>query len=164
MGRPDQSPQASLAILVLSGDMEKGLAACNLALAAAATGSRVTLFFSFWGLDFLKIPGGKPTGSFLQRLLGGLNRDDAGRQRMGRLHLMGAGRWAMGRLMRRRGVPTVVQGLRSAHAMGARLVACSTTLDLMGLSRESLIPEVDDIAGAATFLEEARGAVVVTLS
>jgi peroxiredoxin family protein len=48
--------------------------------------------------------------------------------------------------------------------MGARLVACSTTLDLMGLSRESLIPEVDDIAGAATFLEEARGAVVVTLS
>jgi peroxiredoxin family protein len=48
--------------------------------------------------------------------------------------------------------------------MGARVVACSATLGLMGYARESLISEVDEIAGAAAFLEAAAGGQVITLS
>lgn len=159
-----QRPPAPLTLLVLSGDMEKGLAACNLALAALAADRPVTLFFSFWGLNLIRRPGAVPSGSLLQSAMGALNRDHGGRQRMGRFNLLGAGRWAMSRLMHKRGVPTFLESLALAHQMGARLVACSATLDLMGFTRESLLPEVDDVAGAAAFLSGAEGATVITLA
>jgi peroxiredoxin family protein len=151
-------------LLILSGDLEKGMAVCNLALAALAGQRRVTLFFSFWGLNFLKKPGANGTGPLLSRLLGFLNHDHAGSQRLGRFHGMGAGRWAMLRLMGRYNILPVNQGLAMAHQMGARVVACSNTLQLMGLQRDDLIPEVDEIAGALTFLGAADEGTVVTLS
>ena len=161
MGSQDDS---KLALLVLSGDMEKGLAACNLALAALASGRSVTIFFSFWGLNFLRKPGVAARGPILGRLLGRVNSDHAESQRLGRFHMAGAGRWALLRLMGRYNVLPVREGLATAHRMGARIVACSTTVELMGLDREALIAEVDDIAGAMAFLEAAGGATVVTLS
>ena len=153
-----------LTLLVLSGDMEKGLAACNLALAALAGGRRVTFFFSFWGLNFVKRPGARARGHLLARCLGLVNRDNAERQKLGRFHLLGAGRWALLRLMGRYNLLPVRQCLSSAHQMGARLLACSNTLQLMGLDRDDLIPEVDDVAGAMTFLDAAGEGIVITLA
>jgi peroxiredoxin family protein len=70
----------------------------------------------------------------------------------------------MSRLMRTRGLPSLHEGLKTAHGMGARVVACSQSLELLGLARESLIAEVDDVAGAAAFLESASSGTVITLS
>jgi len=151
-------------ILVLGGEMEKGLAAMNLALAAAAGGSEVTLFFSFWGLNFLKRPGAGARGGVLQRAMGWMNRDSASRQGLGRFNMGGAGRWAMRRLMRAKGMPEFRESLAMAKGMGVRVLACSTSLEVMGLSRESLVGEVDGVAGAAAFLEAAADATVVTLA
>lgn len=153
-----------LTILVLSGDMEKGLAACNLALAALSCERPTTLFFSFWGLNFLKRPGAKPRRPAMGRILGFLNRDHAGRQRLGRFNLFGAGRRALLNLMGRHKMQDVQEGLAQARQMGARIVACSNTLQLMGLDREDLVSEVDEVAGAICFLDAADGATVVTLS
>ena len=163
LGR-EGSAAPRLTLLVLSGDMEKGMAACNLALAALASGTRVEIFFSFWGLNLLRKPGTGAEGGVLQRLLGLLNRDHAGHQRLGRFNLLGAGRWAMIRLMKSRGLPTFPEGLSMAHQMGARIVACSSTLELMGFCRDSLVSEVDEVAGASAFLESARQGQVITLS
>lgn len=160
MSGPGAKP---LCVLVLGGEMEKGLAAMNLALAAAATGAPVTLFFSFWGLNFVR-RAGAGGGGFLQRAMGWMNRDSADRQRMGRFHLMGFGRWAMRRLMRAKGMPEFRESLAMAKGMGVRVVACSTSLEVMGLRREDLVDEVDEVAGAAAFLEAAGGASVVTLT
>lgn len=160
-----KAPQGErLTVLILSGDMEKGMAACNLALTALAGGRQATLFFSFWGLNFLKRSGGRGRGTFLAWAFSALNHDHAGRQRLGRFNMGGAGRWAMTRLMARHRLAPAREGLALAHQMGARLIACSATLELMGLGREDLIPEVDDIAGAAAFLEAAGEGIVVTLS
>ena len=159
----DNRPEP-LVLLVLSGDMEKGLAACNLALAALASGREVTLFFSFWGLNFLKSPGARAKGPLLSRLFGLVNGDHASRQRLGRFQLFGAGRWALLRLLGRYDLLPVREGLATAHRMGARLLACSNTLQLVGLQREDLIPEVDDLAGALGFLDVADEGTVVTLS
>ncbi len=158
--------QGELVLLVLSGDMEKGLAACNLALAALAAERPVTLFFSFWGLNFLKRKERKHCvgGPLLSRLLGWINRDHAASQRLGRFHLGGAGRWALLRLMRRHRIPPFRESLEMAHRMGARVIACSTTLGLMGLSRDDLISEVDEVAGAMAFLDRARGGQAICIS
>ena len=152
-----------LTLLVLSGDMEKGLAACNLALAALAGGRKVTLFFSFWGLNFVRRPKARARGPLLARCLSLINRDDASGQRMGRFHLFGAGRWALLRLMGRYDLLPVREGLSTAHQMGARLMACSNTLQLLGLERGDLIPEVDDVAGALAFLDATDEGTVITL-
>ncbi len=150
----ERQPDKNLSILVLSGDMEKGLAACNLALAGAASGGRVTLFFSFWGLNLLKRPGSTASGPLLTKLFALINGDNAEVQRLGRFNMWGLGRRLLGRLMRRQGMASFRQSLSSAHGLGVRVVACSTTLELMGLERSSLIDEVDEIAGAMTFLDE----------
>lgn len=160
---PEETPK-SLTLLVLSGDMEKGLAACNLALAARASGRPVTLFFSFWGLNFLKRPGARAGGAFLARCFSRINSDDAARQRLGRFHMLGAGRWALLRLMGRYDLLPVREGLQAAHQMGARIMACSNTLQLLGLQRDDLIHEVDDVSGALGFLDAADEGTVVTLS
>ncbi len=152
-----------LVLLVLSGDREKALAAANLALAGRASGRPVFLFFTFWGLNLVKRKGFRSRGPFLARLLAFLNRDHAGRQRLGRFHLGGLGGWALGRLASRKGILPFAESLRLAHDLGARVVACSTTLELMGLSPEDLVAEVDEVAGAAAFLEAARGGQIVTL-
>jgi len=157
-------PPRPLTLLVLSGDMEKGLAACNLALSALAGGRRVTFFFSFWGLNFIRRPGARAKGHLLAGCLGLMNRDNAERQKLGRFHLFGAGRWALLRLMGRYDLLPMREGLSTAHQMGARLLACSNTLQLMGLEKGDLIPEVDDVAGAMTFLDTAGEGIVVTLS
>ena len=165
MAEPDDRNSLSpLTLLVLSGDLEKGLAACNLALAALAGGRPVTIFFSFWGLNLVRRPRAKGRGNLLHRLMGIVNRDHAGRQRLGRFNLLGAGRWALGRLMKRHGALPFQESLALAHQMGARLVACSATFELMGYTRESLLPEVDEVAGAASFLEAAAEGQVITLS
>ncbi len=156
--------QGELVLLVLSGDMEKGLAACNLAIAALAADRPVSLFFSFWGLNFLKERKRRAGGPLLSRLFGWINRDHAASQRLGRFHLAGAGRWALLRLMRRHRVPSFRESLEMAHQMGARVIACSTTLGLMGLSRDDLVPEVDEIAGAMAFLDRARGGQALCIS
>ncbi|MGA9751597.1 MAG: DsrE/DsrF/DrsH-like family protein [Acidobacteriota bacterium] len=156
--------QGELVLLVLSGDMEKGLAACNLAIAALAADRPVTLFFSFWGLNFLKERKGRADGTPLSRLFGWINRDHAASQRLGRFHLGGAGRWALLRLMRRHRIPPFRESLEMAHQMGARVIACSATLSLMGLGRDDLIPEVDEIAGAMAFLDRARGGQAICIS
>ncbi|MGC8762714.1 MAG: DsrE/DsrF/DrsH-like family protein [Acidobacteriota bacterium] len=152
-----------LVLLILSGDREKALAAANLALAARVSGRPVFLFFTFWGLNLVKRKGARSRGPLLARLLAFLNRDHAGRQRLGRFHLGGLGGRALGRIAARKGVPSFAESLRAAHRLGARVVACSTTLELMGLSPENLVSEVDEVAGAAAFLEAARGGQIVSL-
>lgn len=158
-----EAPPEALVLLVLSGDREKALAAANLALAARASGRPVFLFFTFWGLNLVKRKGVRLRGPLLARLLGLLNRDHAGRQRLGRFHLGGLGGWALGRMAAEKGIPSFDQSLRLAHGLGARVVACSTTLELMGLSEADLVEEVDEVAGAAALLDAARGGQIVSL-
>jgi peroxiredoxin family protein len=68
------------------------------------------------------------------------------------------------RLMGRHHILPVHQGLALAYHRGARIVACSNTVQLLGLGREDLIGEVNEIAGALTFQDAADEGTVVTLS
>ena len=118
------------------------------------SGGRVTLFFSFWGLNLLKRRKATIRGPLLTRVLGRLNRDNVDHQRLGRFNMWGLGRRALLRVMRRKGMASFHESLTAAHGLGVRIIACSTTIELMGLDREALIAEVDEIAGAMTFLGE----------
>jgi peroxiredoxin family protein len=58
-------------------------------------------------------------------------------------------------------VPTIPEMIKMAKDLGVKLHACSTTLDVMGITKEKLIPEVDDIVGAATMLSLGEGGQII---
>jgi peroxiredoxin family protein len=43
-----------------------------------------------------------------------------------------------------------------AKESGVKFIACTTTMGMMGISKEAFIPEVDSFAGVATYLAEAK--------
>jgi len=145
-----------MTIVVFSGELDRALAAFNIANTAASMGMEVTMFFTFWGLNVIRREKGPGGGKvFLQRALGLLNRGGSRRLPLSRLDMLGGGRKAMKALMRRFRMPSLEEMIPMARDLGVRFIACTTSMALMGLSEDDFIPEVDGFAGAATYVEEA---------
>jgi len=120
-----------------------------LATTGAAMGMEVHLYFTFWGMnmiskktiDSLKIsPVGNPALP-MPNILGML----PGMTSMTTSMMQGK--------MKKIKMPSIREMIKTAKDSGVKFHACSPTMDMMGLKREDLIPEVDDIIGAATYLE-----------
>jgi peroxiredoxin family protein len=146
----------SATIVVFSGELDRALAAFNIATTAASMGMEVTMFFTFWGLNVVRRErGAGARKTSLQRMLGLLNRGGSRRLRLSRLHMLGGGRAAMKRLMRQFRMPSLEEMMAMARELGVHFIACTTSMALMGLSEEDFIPEVESFAGAATYVERA---------
>lgn len=142
-----------MTIILFSGELDKALAAFTLATAAAAGNMDVTIFFTFWGLNLLKKPGlgMKKSALLMQKMLGFVNRGLP----LSRLNMLGLGPWMMKKLIKKTGAPSLEDLMKLARQLGVKYIACSTSCGIMGISREGLVDEVDEIAGAATYLEAA---------
>jgi peroxiredoxin family protein len=148
-----------LTLIIFSGDMDKALAALNLAVGASSTGMEVSMFFTFWGLNLIKKDkGGIKSRGVMRRMLNFMNRGGASRLPLSRFHMFGLGKWMMGKLMKNSQFPSVNELLALAHESGVKFIACTTSMAMMGLSRDAFIPEVDSFAGVPTYLAEARDA------
>lgn len=141
-------------IIVFSGDMDKVFAAFILATGAAAAGMDTTLFFTFWGLKALQK--GNLTGKGLMgRMLGMMNRGGIGRLGPSKFNFGGAGRWMFKKMMGAKRVPTLEELRATALDLGVHLLACSMSMDVMEISRQDLIDEVEGVVGVAKFIQEA---------
>ncbi len=144
-------------IVVFSGELDKALAAFFIATTAAAMGMDVTMFFTFWGLNVIKVnQGGIRSKGLRRRLLNILNRGGSRRLPLSRMHMFGLGTWMMRQLMEEEKMLSLEEMILQAKSLGVKFVACTTTIALMGLGDEAFIPQVDSLAGAATFIGEAR--------
>lgn len=143
----------NLSMVVFSGDMDKLLAAFIIATGAAASGMGVTMFFTFWGLQAIRRPV-RNGRSLFGRMLGVFLKDING---IGpsKLNMGGMGRWMFKKMMAARGVATLPELRQMAIDLGVHLQACQMSLEVMEIAREDLIPEVADVVGVATFLEQA---------
>ena len=136
-------------IICFSGDMDKVFAAFTLASVAAAAGMNTTMFFTFWGLK--AIQKGNFTGAGLMgRMLGVLNR--GGLQRLGpsKFNMGGMGRWMFKKMMAAKSVTPLTELRQACIDLGVHFLACKMSMDVMEIKREDLIPEVEDVVGAAT--------------
>jgi len=121
-----------MAIIVHSGSLDKLYPVFMLASTGGAMDVETHLFFTFWGLMALK--------------KGGL-------EAAGLPGLMTIGTGMMKGKIKDAKVPTLTELLNMCRQMGnVKIYACSTTMEIMGVAKEDLIPEVDDIVGAASFL------------
>jgi peroxiredoxin family protein len=126
-----------------------------IARGAAAMGSEVTLFFTFWGLNLLRKPQNVPVKKdFLARMFGWMMPRGAGRAKLSKLHMGGMGTAMMMHVMQTKHVPSLPEMIAEAQQFGVRFVACTMSMDVMGIAKEELIEGID-FGGVATYLGEA---------
>jgi peroxiredoxin family protein len=152
-----EKDKENITIVVFSGELDKALASFNIATTAAAMGIDVTMFFTFWGLNVIKKNEGLLGGrGVMRKLLNWMNRGGSKRLRISKFNMGGLGTRMIKRLMREDRMPSIEELIALADRLGVKLVACTTSMGMMGLGEDSFIPEVDSFAGAATYLGEAR--------
>ncbi|HEX3019343.1 MAG TPA: DsrE/DsrF/DrsH-like family protein [Chitinispirillaceae bacterium] len=142
-------------IVVFSNDFDKMMAAFIIANGAAATGSEVTMFFTFWGLNLLrkdeKIPVKK---NLVEKMFAMMMPRGASRVKLSKMHMAGMGTYMIKQVMKQKNVYSLSQLVEEAKNNRIKFVACSMSMDIMGIKEEELIDGVE-IGGVATYLERA---------
>ncbi len=148
-------------IVLLSGEMDKVMAAFIIATGAAAMGMQVTMFFTFWGLNVIRKEGATSAAKdFLRKAFGWLNKGGAKNLPLSRFHFGGLGSIMMKKVMKDNRMPSVPELLETAQDLGVKMIACTTTLGLLGISKDTLIEGIDELAGVSTYLVEAKDGAV----
>jgi len=140
-------------IVVLSGDMDKVMAAFIIATTTAAMGMETSMFFTFWGLQAIKKR--KRTGRGLFGRMLGLMFGDIDSIGPSRMDFGGVGRWMFKKMMKDKGVASLPELRQTAIDLGVRLWACQMSMDVMEIARDDLIDEVADVVGAASYAAQA---------
>ncbi|MBN2167789.1 MAG: DsrE/DsrF/DrsH-like family protein [Actinobacteria bacterium] len=143
----------NVTIVVFSGELDKALAAFNIANTAASMGMKVSMFFTFWGLSVIqKDKSGRGNKDPLQFMMSKMNSSGAGKLKLSKMNMMGMGKKSMKSLMRKYKMPSLDEMIALAKEQGVEFVACTTSIALMGLEKSDFIDGVDRFAGASTYL------------
>ena len=151
----NESGQKSLAMVVMSGDMDKLFGAFIIANGAAAMGMEVTMFFTFWGLRALKknVRTGK---TFFGKMLGAMYGGDIMKANPSKFSFGGMGRWMFGKMMGGHNVMKLSEMRDLAIQLGVKMYGCQMSMDVMEIPQESFIEGVQDPVGVGFFLNKAE--------
>jgi len=145
-------PEDRVTIIAFSRDFDKVLTSFLLATAAAAMGSEVSMFFAFWGLTVLKKGTRLRKKPVTEKLLATMLPAGAGGTSS--LNMLGVGPAFFRFLMKKKKVASLETLIEQARELGVRFVACSMSMDVMGIGRDELLADVE-IGGAVTCLGDA---------
>jgi NADPH-dependent 2,4-dienoyl-CoA reductase/sulfur reductase-like enzyme/peroxiredoxin family protein/TusA-related sulfurtransferase/rhodanese-related sulfurtransferase len=143
-------------IVVFSGELDKAMAAFVIANGALAMGGKATLFFTFWGLNVLRknpspIVNNK---TFMDKMFGWMLPKGPNKLPLSTMHMGGMGTAMMKGRMASKDLPNLPDLMKTAIEGGTRLVACTMSMDAMGIRKEELIDGVE-LGGVAEFLNSA---------
>jgi NADPH-dependent 2,4-dienoyl-CoA reductase/sulfur reductase-like enzyme/peroxiredoxin family protein/TusA-related sulfurtransferase/rhodanese-related sulfurtransferase len=143
-------------IIVFSNDLDKVLASFIIANGAAAMGRPVTMFFTFWGLSVLRKPEKVSVKkSFVETMFGLMMPRGVHKLKLSNLNMLGMGSSMMKSVMRKKNVDSLTELMEKAKRAGVKLVACTMSMDVMGIRAEELIDGVE-LAGVGTYLGDAE--------
>jgi peroxiredoxin family protein len=149
---------SSKTIIMFSGDLDKAMASLIIANGAAAMGDDVTIFFTFWGLNVLrKAQKIKVKKQLMEKMFGAMMPRGAEKLGLSKMNFAGAGAVMMKSIMKKKNVNTLPQLLENAQAIGVKMIACTMSMDVMGIRQEEMIDGIE-FAGVATYLGEADSA------
>ncbi|OMF34604.1 hypothetical protein BK133_12485 [Paenibacillus sp. FSL H8-0548] len=147
-------------IVLFSGEMDKAIAAFIIANGAAAYDHEVTIFFTFWGLNALRKDELVPTKKgFLEKMFGKMMPRGVNKMGLSKMNFGGVGPKMIKHVMKKHNVLTLPQLIELAQEQGVKLVACTMTMDLLGLQQEELLDGID-YAGVGAYLGDATDAKV----
>ena len=142
--------------IVFDNDLDKTIAAFIIANGAASMGRKVTMFFTFWGLNILRKPEKvKTKKTFIESMFGMMMPRGTKKLKLSQMNMCGAGSKMIRGIMKQKGVASVEELMQSAIDHGVRLVACQMSMDIMGIKKEELIDGVE-LGGVSTFLGSAE--------
>ncbi len=149
-GRPTEKT-----IVIFSNDFDRAMSAFIIANGAVAMGHKVNLFFTFWGLNILrKKRKVRVRKGFMDRMFGRMMPRGSSKLKLSKMNMGGMGTRMMKSVMRKKNVFSLEELIESARDQGVRLIACTMTMDIMGLRKEELIDGIEE-GGVAAFLEDA---------
>jgi peroxiredoxin family protein len=141
--------------VVVSGDLDKVLAAFVIANGAASMGNGVTMFFTFWGINALRKNAAQAGGkTIIDWMFGWMMPKGPTRLTLSKMHMLGMGTALMRHVMNRKNVDSLPLLMAQARQSGVKLIACTMSMDVMGIKAEELVDGVD-LGGVAAFLGEA---------
>lgn len=142
-------------LIVFSNDLDRALASFVIANGALATGKKVTMFFTFWGLSVIrKHQKVRVRKDFMGRMFDLMLPSHSDRLGLSRMNFGGIGALLMKRRMKAFQVDRLEEMMESAMKAGVRITACQMSMDLMGIDREELIDGIEH-GGVASYLESA---------
>ncbi|MDK2808245.1 MAG: hypothetical protein PWP24_980 [Clostridiales bacterium] len=143
-------------MIVFSGDFDKVLASFIIANGAASMGRPVTMFFTFWGLNALrKSDGPSVKKPFMDRMFGAMMPKGTKKLTLSKMNMGGMGTAMMKKVMQDKNVDSLEALMKQAMKNGVKLVACTMSMDVMGITREEIIDGVE-FAGVASYLGDAE--------
>lgn len=148
-----EAAKGKMCIILSKGSLDMVYPAFMIGTTAAAMGDEVHMFFTFWGLNVLD-----------RRKVASLKVSPVGNPGMPMPNIIGmlpgmtamATRMMKGKIQETK-TPSIPEMVQMAKELGVKVHACSTSMEFLGIGKDDLIPEVDDIIGASTFLQLSEG-------
>jgi peroxiredoxin family protein len=146
-----------VAIVISKGSLEGIYPGLIMANGARMDGIEADVFFTFFGLDAIRkdrlakikvATVGNP-GLHMPTWLGALPGVSWAATKM------------MERQMEKIDIPPIPEFIELIADSGARLYACKATVDMFGLTKESFVPQVEDIISVGEFYEKAGGGEII---
>lgn len=143
-------------MVVFSGDLDKAIASFIIANGAASMGKKVTMFFTFWGLNILRKPDKvKVQKGFMDKMFGFMMPRGSKRLKLSNMNMLGMGAKMIRKVMKDKNVTSLEDLIKAGIDSGIEIVACQMSMDVMGLKKEELIDGVK-IGGVGYYLGEAE--------
>ena len=155
----ERTPLDKAAIIVFSGDLDHLLAALVLATGAAASGLETTMFFTFWGLSALKKESAatREGKSLKEKMFAMMTPGSTQSLGTSQLNFFGMGASMMRQMMKEKDVSSVEEMMAMACELGVKRIACTMSMDVMGVDRKELVDDIE-LGGVAAFMAEATRA------
>ncbi|MEV5113574.1 DsrE/DsrF/DrsH-like family protein [Peribacillus frigoritolerans] len=143
-------------IILFSGDYDKAMAAYIIANGAAAYDHEVTIFHTFWGLNALRKD--KPISfkkGFLEKMFAKMMPRGSDKMGLSNMNFAGMGPKMIKHVMKKHNAMSLPNLIELAQEQEIKLIACTMTMDLLGLQQEELLDGIE-YAGVAAYLAEAE--------
>ena len=153
-----------LAIICSKGTLDMAYPGLIMGNGALQEGIELHLFYTFWGLDIIRRKtvdklSLTPVGNTAMRIG---STSLAMPQTLGALPGMSSmASWMMRGKIKGLGVPPVHEFLTQVAEAGGHLWACKMSVDIMKLTKEDFIDEVEDIINVAEFLDLSRDGQII---
>ncbi|NLP48572.1 MAG: FAD-dependent oxidoreductase [Clostridiales bacterium] len=143
-------------LVVFSGDLDKAIASFIIANGSAAMGRETTMFFTFWGLNILRKPEKvKVSKNFIAKMFGAMMPRGPKKLGLSKMNMGGMGAKMIKDIMKKHNVDSLEDMIKMAMENGVELVACSMSMELMGIQEQELIEGVK-LGGVAAMLANAE--------
>jgi CoA-disulfide reductase len=145
----------SATFIVFDDDLDKLIASFVLANGALAAGKKVTMFFTFWGLNALKKDSKvKVKKDLISKMFGVMLPKGTSELKLSKMNMFGIGPKMIRWIMRKKNIASLEELMKAAMEKGVKIVACQMSMDVMGIKKEELIDGIE-VGGVATYISAA---------